>query len=141
MVAKEYGPLAPIRDVRRLIEDVDNREAVFHLDGHEDARHEREMEGHVAFVAITEIGGSVFRPLIRLRKQHAVFIGAVHMGPQIFEEGMGLGKVFTIGPLPLEQIGNGVEPDTVNPHTHPEINNPQHFGLHLRVVEIEIRLM
>src|ERR1039457_3745346 len=108
MVAKEYGPLAPLRYGRRLIEYVDDRKAVFHLDGHEHARHKREMEGHVAFISVTKIGGSIFRPLVRLRQQQAVFKGAVQMGAQLLEEGMGFGKIFTIGPLPLEQVGNGI---------------------------------
>ena len=39
------------------------------------------------------------------------------MGPQLLEEGMGFGKIFAIGPLPFEQVGNGVEPDAVNPQS------------------------
>ena len=39
---------------------------------HEQARHDREVEGHVAFIAIAEIGDGIFRPLVGFRQQHAV---------------------------------------------------------------------
>ena len=66
MVAQEDGPLAPLRDGRRLIEDIDDRKTVFHLNGHEHARHERKVESHVAFVSGTKIGGCILRPLVGL---------------------------------------------------------------------------
>ncbi len=141
MIAKEDRPLATSGDGRRLIEDIDNREAVFHLDGHEDARHQRKMEGHVAFVAAAEIGGSIFRPLVRFRQEDAVFEGFVEMGAQLLEKAMSGGEIFAVGPFLLKEIGNRVKANAVNAERHPEIDHPQHLGLHFRVFEIEVRLM
>ena len=39
---------------------------------HEQARHEREVEGHVALVAVAEVGDGVLGPLVGLGQQHAV---------------------------------------------------------------------
>ena len=68
VVAQEQRPLAVGRDGRGLRQDVRDREPVLHVDGHEDARHDREVEIHLAFVAVAEVGGGVFRPLVRLRQ-------------------------------------------------------------------------
>ncbi len=51
VIAQEDRPLAALRDRRRLLEDIDDREAVLHVNCHEEPRHQREMEGHVALVA------------------------------------------------------------------------------------------
>ena len=42
------------------------------LQRHEQPRHEREVEVHVALVAVAEVGGGVLGPLVRLGEQHAV---------------------------------------------------------------------
>ena len=39
---------------------------------HEEPRHQREVERHVALVAIAEICDRILRPLVRLRQQHPV---------------------------------------------------------------------
>ena len=39
---------------------------------HEHARHQREVEGHVALVAVAEVGAHVLGPLVGLGEQHAV---------------------------------------------------------------------
>ena len=72
VVAQEQSPLAILGNRRRLLEDVDDRKAVFHVHGHEQPRHHREMKGHVAFVAVAEICDRIFGPLIRLGQQHAI---------------------------------------------------------------------
>ena len=66
MVAEEQRPLGGIRDGRGLGEDVDDWEPVLHADRHEQPRYQRKVEVHVAFVALPEIGDSVFGPLIGL---------------------------------------------------------------------------
>ena len=58
VVAQEQRPLAVRGDLRRLLQDVDDREAVLHVQRHEQPRHEREVEGHVALVAVAEVGGA-----------------------------------------------------------------------------------
>ncbi len=42
------------------------------LQRHEQPRHEREVEGHVALVALAEVGRGVLGPLVGLGQQHAV---------------------------------------------------------------------
>ena len=70
MVAQEQRPLAVARDVRGLAQDVGDRKAVLLRDRHVDARHQREVVGHVAFIAVAEIFLHVLRPLIGLGQQH-----------------------------------------------------------------------
>ena len=72
VVAQEDRPLAVVGDVRRLAHDVGDREAVLLRDRHVHARHQREVERHVAFVAVAEILLRVLRPLVGLGEQHAV---------------------------------------------------------------------
>ena len=71
VVAQEDRPLAIGRNLRRLAQDVGDRKAVFLGDGHVHARHQREVERHVAFVALamlftTKIGPGILRPLVGL---------------------------------------------------------------------------
>ena len=71
MIAQKHRPLAVLRNRRRLLEDVDNRKPILHLERHEHTRHEREMKIHVRLVAISEIGNGVLRPLVCLRQKHS----------------------------------------------------------------------
>ena len=48
-------PLAVLGDVRRLPQDLDDRMAVLLPHRHEHARHQREVERHVALVAVAEV--------------------------------------------------------------------------------------
>ena len=74
VVAQEDAPLAARRDRRRLLEDLRDREARLAAHGHEDARHHREVEAHVALVAagleVAEVVDDVGRPLVGLGEQH-----------------------------------------------------------------------
>ena len=72
MVAQEHRPLAIVGNRRRLLENIDNRKTVLHLQRHEHARHKREMKTHVRLIALAEVSGCVLRPLIRFSKQHAI---------------------------------------------------------------------
>ncbi len=101
MVAQEHAPLAVVRDRRGLLQDVDDGEPVLQTQRHEQPRHEREVEAHVALVAIPEVGGCVLGPLIGLGEEHSTVVFGVDPGSQLPEEGMGLGKVLRHGPLPL----------------------------------------
>ena len=64
-------------------EDVDDREAVLLRMRHEHPRHEREVEGHVALVAVAEVVDGVLRPLVGLGQQHAVGEARVDVGAQL----------------------------------------------------------
>jgi len=89
VVAQEERPLRCFRNRRCLREDVDDREAIFHADRHEEARHEREMEGHVTLVTVAEVGDGVLRPLVRLGQQHPVRVTLVDVAPQFLQELVG----------------------------------------------------
>ena len=67
MVAQEDRPLAIRRNRGRLFHDIHDRIAVLHLERHEEARHDREVEGHVATVPVAEVRHHVLGPLARLR--------------------------------------------------------------------------
>ncbi len=146
MVAQEDRPLTVARDVRRLPQDVGDREAVFLGDGHVHARHQREVERHVAFVAgaavfAAEVQLGVLRPLVGLGQQHAVGVIGVDLGADGLEHRVGLGQVFVVGAVTLDQVGNRVQAQTVDAHVQPEAHDGQYRLHHLRVVEIQIRLV
>ncbi len=110
VVAQEDRPLAIRGNVRRLPHDVGDWETVFARDRHVHARHQREMERHMAFVAIAEIDLRVLRPLIGLGQHHAARRMRVHRGADGFQNLMRFREVFVVGPLALDEIGHGVEP-------------------------------
>ena len=89
-------------NLRRLVQDIDDRKAIFHVHGHEDARHDGKVKCHVALVAVAEIGDGFFRPLIGLGEQHAIAIFLIHMAAQLFQELMGFRQIFAACPFPLE---------------------------------------
>ena len=72
VIAKKKCPLASLVNRRRLRQDVDNGESVFHPQCHEHARHHREMESHMTLVPASKITDRIFGPLIRFGKQHAI---------------------------------------------------------------------
>ena len=53
---------------------------------HEHARHHREVERHVALVAVAEVLDDVGRPLVRLGQQHAVGVARVDLGAHALQE-------------------------------------------------------
>ena len=69
VVAQEDPPLAAVGDRRGLGEDLGDREALLAADRHEHARHEREVEAHVALVAVAEVLDDVVGPLVDLGEQ------------------------------------------------------------------------
>ena len=70
MITQKHGPLAIVRNGGRLVENIDDRKSILHLQRHEHARHEGEVKTHVRFVTISEIGDRVFRPLVCLGQKH-----------------------------------------------------------------------
>jgi len=71
VVAQEEAPLAGRRDRRRVGEDVGDGQPVLAPHAHVQARHQREVEGHVELVAVAEVGPHVLRPLVGLGQEHA----------------------------------------------------------------------
>ena len=78
------------------------------------------MKCHVAFITIAKILRRLFRPLVRLGKQHAVGVGLVECGAYFLDDRMSLREVFAIGTVTLAKIRNGVEPHSVHAHVEPE---------------------
>ena len=108
---------------------------------HEDARHQREVERHVAFVAVAEILQHVLGPLVGLGEQHAVAVARIELGAQPLQDLVRLGQVLVVRALALDQIGHGVETHAVDPHVEPEAHHVGHLAKHPRIVEIEVGLM
>ena len=96
MIAQEHGPLAVVRNRWRLIENIDDRKAILHLQRHEHPRHEREVKIHVRFVAIAEVGDGVFRPLVRLGQKHAAGIFAIEVRAKFLQVSVRLGEILAI---------------------------------------------
>ena len=141
VVAEKQRPLAVLRDLRRLRHDVDDREAILLGQRHVHPGHDRKVEGHVAFVAVTEVRTGVFRPLIGLSQQHLAGKLRVEMGPQRLEVDVRLRQVLAGRSLALVQIGNGVETERVHPEVHPELEHFEQRGVDRGVVKIQVRLM
>jgi hypothetical protein len=85
VVAQEEPPLAVVRERGRALEDLVHRRCVLAAERHEHPRHDRELERHVALVALAEVLDDVLRPLVRLREQDAVGVARVDLSPDALE--------------------------------------------------------
>ena len=145
MVAQEDAPLAAVGDRRGLLEDLRDREAGLAPHRHEDARHHREVEAHVALVAagleVAEVVNDVGGPLVRLGQQHATGVVLVDVPAHLPEELVGLGQVLPVGARPLVEVGHRVEPEAVQAHVEPEGQRLEDRVVDLGVVEVEVRLV
>ncbi len=141
VIAQENRPLVRFREVRRLPHDVGDREAVFARNRHIDARHQREVERHVAFVFVAEIFLHVFRPLVRFGEQHPVRILGVDGRADLLQHRVRFRQVLVVGAFAFDQIRHRVEPQPVDAHIEPEAHHLQHFLQHGRIVEVQIGLV
>ncbi len=141
VVAQEHRPLAGLGDRRGLLHDVHDGEPVLHVDRHEQPRHDGKVKGHVALVAVAEVGGGVLRPLVGLGQQHAAGVVLVHVGAELPEEGVRLRQVLAVGALALVQVGHGVEAHPVHPQVEPEIHGLRHGVPHPGVVVVQVGLV
>ena len=126
VVAQEHRPLAVVRNRRRLLEDVDDRKPILHLQRHEHPRHEREMEIHVRLVALAEIGDRVLRPLVGFGEKHATGEIRIDVRAQLLQIDVRLGQIFAVRSFALVEIRNGIEPQAVDAHVEPEIEHLLH---------------
>ena len=115
MVPQEQRPLARVGNRGGLLDNVDDGEAIFAPNGHEQPGHEREVESHVAFIAVAEVGDGVVRPLIGLGQEQTVLILPIDVASQLLQESMGLGQVLAGGSLALVKVGDRVQPEAVDP--------------------------
>ncbi len=90
---------------------------------------------------LAEIFLDVLGPLIGFRQQQLAFGVGVEFGAQLLDDGVGLGQILVIGAVALAQIGNGVEPETVDAGIEPALHDLDDRADHARIVEIEIRLV
>ncbi len=141
MVAQEDAPLAALWNVRGLADDVGDRVPVLLRQRHVHARHQRKVEAHMALIALAEIGPRVLRPLVGLGEQHAVAVMGVELGTDLLQHLMRLGQVLVVGAFALDQIGDCVEPEPVDPHVEPVVHHPDHLLQHARIVEVEVGLV
>ena len=123
------------------MQDLHQRKAVLHADGHEEARHQWEVEGHLTFLAGVEISHRVLGPLVGLGQQNAVLVFRVDVRPELPQKGVRLGQILAIGPFAFVQIRHRVQPESVDAEIEPEVDHFQNRLAHLRIVEIQIRLM
>ena len=135
----------PVRDRRRLGEDLRDREAVLAAHRHEDARHQREVERHLALVA-ADLGVAVVRddvrgPLVGLGQQHPARVLVLHDLAAAPQEGVRLGQVLAVRAVALEQVGHGVEPEAVDAQVQPEAQDVDHRLLHGLAVVVEVGLV
>ena len=141
MVAQEHRPLAGLGYVRRLPHDIGDRVPVLGRDRHVDARHQREVERHVAFVTGTEVGQHIFRPLIGLGKQHAPGEILIHFAAQPAQHVVGLRQVLVDRAFALDQIRHRVEAQAIDTQIEPEVHDVGDSAKHPWAIEIEIRLV
>ena len=143
VVPQEDGPLGGLRDRRRLLEDVEDREPVLRADRHEDPRHEGEVEGHVALVAASrpEVRDRLLGPLVRLGEQEPIAVALVDVGPELAEEVVRRGEVLAVRALLLVQVGDRVEAEAVQPEVEPEVDDREHLLADARVLVVEVRLV
>ncbi|MNX75929.1 hypothetical protein D3C86_1074200 [compost metagenome] len=141
MVAQEGRPLAVGRDIGSLAEDPLQGLAALLLEGQVHARHDREVEGDVQLVPVAEVGTHVLGPLVGLAEHDGLGVVRVHVGAQLLEVKVGPRQVLAVGALFLEEVGDGVRPETIEPHVHPELEDVEHLLADLGVLVIEIRLV
>ena len=107
------------------LHDFDDRVAVFLRDGHVHARHQREVIGHVAFVAVAEVVAHVLGPHVGFGEQHAVRVVLVDDLADALDDRVRLGKVLVGSALALHQVGNRVEPQPIDALIEPEAHDPR----------------
>ena len=141
VVAEEHRPLAVLGDVRRLPQDLDDRVAILLPHRHEHARHQREVKGHVALVAVAEVGTDVGRPLVRFREQHPVRVRRVELLANLLEDIVRLLEVLADRAFALDQVRHSVQPQAVDATIEPEAHHLDDRFQHRRVVEVQVRLV
>ena len=141
VVPEERGPLARLGNLRRLLQDVQDRKTVLLLDRHEEPRHQREVERHVALIPLPHVRGGILRPLVRLREEHAAHELRVHVAPQLPEISVRLLQVLAARGLPLVEVRNGVQSQPIDSHGEPEIDHVEQSGSDIGAIEVEVRLV
>ncbi|MGF6748239.1 hypothetical protein OKW36_003875 [Paraburkholderia sp. MM5482-R1] len=141
VIAQEDRPLVRFGEFRCLLHDVGDREAVFARDRHVDARHQREVERHMAFVFVAEILLHVLGPLVRLGEQHPVRVLGVDGRANPLQDLVRLRQVLVVGAFTFDEVWHRIEPQPVDAHVEPETHHLQDLFQHRRIVEVQIGLV
>ena len=99
------------------------------------------MEGHLALIAVAEVGPHIGWPHVGFGKNQPVLIFAVHDRAYLLDLDVRLRNVLTAGAVPLDKVRNRIEPQPIHAHIHPETHGIEHLFHHPWVIKIEIRLM
>jgi hypothetical protein len=99
------------------------------------------VEGHVALVALAEVGDGVLGPLVGLGQQHAIGVVGVDMPAHLLEELVRLRQVLAIGALAFHQVRNSIEPESVYSHLQPEPHHLPHLLPNCGIVVVKIWLV
>ena len=102
VVTKKYAPAGTLWHLGRPGEDFGDGITLFPADCHEHPGHQREMEAHVAFVAVAEVLHDVLGPLVGLRQQYLAGIKRIHFFTKSFQVLVSLREVFTVRTFALE---------------------------------------
>ena len=78
-------------------------------------------------VALAEVGQEVAGPLIGLGQEQRAGIARLDELAHLFEEFVGFGQVFAVGPFALDQVGNGIDAKPVDPAVEPERHDVEHL--------------
>ena len=142
VIAQEDRPLTGVGDVGGLLHDLHDRVPILLRDGHVHARHQREVIGHLALVqAVAEIVANVLGPLVGLRQQHAIREFAGDRAADDLDDFVGLAQVLVAGARAFHQVRDGIQPEPVHSEVQPEVHDAQHRPQHVRVVEVQVRLV
>ena len=94
--------------------------AVLLADGHEDPGHQREVERHVAFVAVAEVRTNVGRPLVGLAEQHGVRKRCVELRRICFRTACVSGRFSLLVPSRTHKYGTASSRSASTPELEPE---------------------
>ena len=141
MIAQEQAPLARCRNLGSLLEDFGDGFAIFQLQAHEHSGHEREMKCHVKLVALAEVSAQIGRPLVGFGQQHLAGRVLVQFGAQLFQNGVGLRQVLARCSFALDQVGHGIQAESVNSQLNPELHHPPHLLADGGIVVVKVGLM
>ncbi len=108
---------------------------------HEHARHQREVEAHVALVAVAEVLDDVLGPLVGLGQQHLAGELVVDLLAEPAQVVVGLRQVLAVGAVAFEQVRHGVEAEPVQAEAQPVEHHVEHGLLDLGVVVVEVGLV
>ena len=99
------------------------------------------MEGHVALVAVAEVGADVGGPLVGFGEDEAVGVAVVDGGADGADDVVSLGEALAGGAVALDEVGNGIETEGIDTEVEPEAHGFEDFFQDGGVVKVEVGLV